>query len=252
MHENPVPVLVALVFVLPYATGTMIHHFLTRHWEKAIGWLLIFSFCSTMGLAMLTIMAVRSGEVDPNIQILNLIRWVMLAQALLWALFRFMYQRRREPGGWRTVAASACLISLAVAFLVPVTYNAIRQQRIVQGQELMDEVGYMPYPGADYPDGKLKNTGGGPGYECLSVRFLTDDDPEQVFDFYEQCAESAGLQVHLDTSSRYGTHVLWAVGDTSAAMKVEHAQSSDEWRLFVYWSADYSVAVDSDGRVYVE
>ena len=132
---------VALALILPYVAGTMLHHFLTRNWEKAIGWLLIFSFCLTEGLGLLVMAAVELWESPLDIPFLNIAPWVLLAQAVLWGLFWFMYKRRREPSGWRTVAVSACLLSLAVGLLIPVTYNNVREQRIAKDQELLDEVG---------------------------------------------------------------------------------------------------------------
>lgn len=226
---------VALALVLPYVTGTMLHHFLSRNWEKAIGWLLLFLFCLTTGLATLAIMAVEPGTFDP-IPFLNIAPWVMLGQALLWGLFRFMNRHRRGSGGWHTVAVSACLISLAVGFLVPVTYNAIHQQRIAQDREIMDEAGYIPYPGAEYPDGEGKyEHKGGPGFGRLIVNFLTEDDPELVFGFYAQHAEDDGLRVRRGTSNWDGTQVQWVVGNESTAIEVTQEDSPGEWTFTVYF-----------------
>ncbi|MCK4721414.1 hypothetical protein KAU08_12165, partial [bacterium] len=187
MDDYPVLTTVAMALVLPYVAGTMLHHFLTRNWEKAIGWLLLFLFCLTTGLATLAIAAVEPGEFDPTIPFLNIAPWVMLVQAIFWGLFRFMNWRRRGSSGWRTVAVSACFVSLAASLLIPVIYNAIHQQRITQDRELMDEAGFIPYPGADFGDGKYEHKGG-PGFGRLIVNFLTDDDPELVFGFYAQHA----------------------------------------------------------------
>jgi hypothetical protein len=236
MVDYLILITVALALILPYVTGTMLHHFLVRHWEKAIGWILLFTFCLTTGMATLVISAVEPGEFDPTIPFLNIAPWVMLAQAMLWGLFRFMNQRRRGSGRWRTVALTACLVSLTVGLLVPVTYNAVHQQRIAQDLDLLNEVGYIPYPGAVYPDGDGEyEHKGGPGFGHLIVHFLTDDDPDQVFDFYAQCAEDVGLRVRRGTSNRQGTNVLWAVGNETTAMEVEQKESPDEWTFNVYF-----------------
>ena len=251
MEENLLLITLGLGLILPYVAGSMIHNFQSRKWEQAIGWLLVLSFCLTAGPTALLIGAVEAGESDLNLQIVNITPWVMVAQGVLWGLLLFGYLRGRKSGGWKTVAVTACLISLAVGFLIPVSFNAARGQRIAQDEEILAEVSYVPYPGAEFPDSKYEHVGGGPGHECLSVRFLTDDDPGQVFEFYGQCAENAGLQVRSDITGDDETNVQWATGDSSVAMKVEQVQSPNEWKFSVYWSADYTVAVDSDGHVYV-
>lgn len=234
MDDYPVLTTVAMALVLPYVAGTMLHHFLTRNWEKAIGWLLLFLFCLTTGLATLAIAAVEPGEFDPTIPFLNIAPWVMLVQAIFWGLFRFMNWRRRGSSGWRTVAVSACFVSLAASLLIPVIYNAIHQQRITQDRELMDEAGFIPYPGADFGDGKYEHKGG-PGFGRLIVNFLTDDDPELVFGFYAQHAGDADLRVRRGTNNYTGTQVQWAVGNESTAIEVERKESPDEWRFSVYF-----------------
>ncbi len=234
MDVYPVLTTVALALVLPYVTGTMVHHFLARNWEKAIGWLLLFLFCLTTGLATLAIAAVESGEPDPNVPFVDITPWVMLGQAVLWGILGI--RRSRTAGGWRTVAIIACLISLAVGLLLPATYNAIHRQRIAQDRQILDEACYFPYPGAEFPDGhgKYKHRGG-PGFGRLVVNFITDDDPELVFGFYAQHAGDAGLRVRRGTSNWDGTQAQWAVGIETMAIEVTQEDFPGEWTFTVYF-----------------
>ena len=244
MRDSPDTWMVGLAFLLPYIMATMVNHFRIRNWEKAFGWLLLFLFCLTGFFGTFFTSVLYSGLGNPHQVFLNLILWPLIVQAMFWGFVYINHDRVKIYHGYKAVALISLFLCLVIGILTPFSYNGLRDIRIAQDQQILDNACYIEYPGAEFPD-EHYDYKGGPGFECISITFLTDDDPEDVFDFYQQHADDSGLVVSTGITTYSENRGLWALGEEPVAFEVELDEEDNEWVFTAYWS-DYMEAIENN------
>ena len=240
-----------LVWLLPYAVGVTYYHLLSRHWKRAVGWLLLVLFVPSLVLAWVFAHALENVIYVPHTTVLIVSCCVMVAQAVFWRLVWYRYRKEGEISHRRTIAFCAFLISILLTLLAVGSFfkewaydyraYAHLQQQSVEDQERLDMVGYAPYPDAEYPlgtgmihgDGCMGGDGG-----FLSMQFRSADEPGRVLDFYRERAGSAGLRTYSGMNSSGGNPMMIALGDDRTAMEVQ-GWSEDMWLVTIYWNTSY-------------
>lgn len=253
-----------LIWVLPYAFGTTIHHFTAGRWARGVGWILFILFIPSFVLARVFAWGLENDLYTPRTVLMSISCLVMAGQAVLWWLLWTEYRKRGEPAGWRTTANWAFIASLILllmslgSFYLEKRYRYLegtrrRQQAMADAQHL-EKAGYLPYPNAHYRFGECMiresyedvtlagylEDRPGAYRQALDINFQTDDDPSKVLDFYSDRARKAGMTVRRGTSRTSGAPVIVGVGAERRAMVIELLPlradpSVGDWSATIYW-----------------
>ena len=194
-----------LYWILPYIIGTFCHHLISRHWIRTAGWAIGLALWSCVFISYFMGVVMWSGAIDA----LNM-RWllasciVMIGQVVFWGWLWYRLRRRGSISGWRTIATFALPVSLVFCLTTTICYAGwagFQHQQLGIAEDRLAGIGYEPYPGAEYPldsypyspprfrDGrKLAEA-------SLTIWPKTQDDPEQVVDFYLELFENEGFEV---------------------------------------------------------
>ena len=267
-------------WLIPYSTGMVIGNFALRRSGRAIGWLIFYIIGGSITGFLSGFFAYGDSEIMLW-RIMSVI--VMVGQTLFWGFLWFRYKKSGKYAGWRTVAATALIVSLAYTLpLMLYSYEVFAQHaeakawsermdqnRAKKAQEFLEEresywetvpamVGFKEYPDTTWSNKVLL---GNPNVEfLLPLReripgkdmmyfFCTKDLPDQVLEFYTECAEEADMEIrlgkydgHFEDGSRwsYDLPALVATGDNNTAMIVTTSFMLNSWEVWIWWETNAS------------
>ncbi len=254
-----------LVWIVPYALGSMVYHWLSRHRVRASGWLLLVLLVPSFVLARIFAWGLDEDLYRPRTSLMAITCVVMLGQALFWGLLLNEYRTRRETGSWRSVANTAFIVSIILALLSLGSFILEKRYRYLEGVRLsrlavsdqthLEDVGYAAYPLAEYPFGEcmIRSGGGedgvgghtGKGYsacgDCLGIHFNTPDESARVLNFYKILARSKGLMTWTGASRASGMPAMVAFSDDHTSIVIEELKANgdsdaNDWGVTVYWN----------------
>jgi len=236
-----------LLWIFPWVIGQMSYHFHQRHWKRAVGWFLAVLLIPSLILAWIFAHALENVLYTPHTTLLIVSIIVMIVQAVHWRLMWKDYRDSNIIHKMRTVALYAYLVSsllglLGIGSLIKeFTYkykeNQVAAEQADRVTEILASTGYIPYPGALYPLGKIPVIGqlepenDDENRGTLTIQFRTDDPEDDVIDFYNATARANGNWAVHGITHDGTSRCLVVLGENHTAME------------FINWREEFWIVV---------
>lgn len=238
-----------LVWMLPYAVGTMFYHYRTGRWKRAALWTVMVLAIPSLTLSWVFAHALNNVLFTPYTTVLIASCVFMLGQTIFWRV-TWKSHSHEEMGKWRLKGKYAYAMSLILTVLA---FGSLAKERGLNyyddmrihreekvNSERLAAAGYETYPGAEFPYGSIFNESNeilernGEYGGSLNLEFTTGDEPEIVFDFFTQRAVNSNLKALAAVSRMSGDPALIVYGNNGAALELVDLPGNS-WSVTIYY-----------------